>query len=283
MTEAEIRTAVRNIINEQSTDAGALLGSTNTIIDDYINDALEDVVLDLMPYMQSQFMKTKAITLVADQANYSLAETYTASTIAFVNSSSTITDSASGFVTAGFEAGMTIQASGTTHNDNTNFSIVSVAAGTLTLSSAPTDESAGTEFTLTQQDPYWMLYKVEVAVSDRSPREIEIIDPLQMQYHTLVGETEAKPNACYFRGNTLYFVKTPSTATTGYATAYLIRPESFDMGTYGPVLLPRPAHRMVVYKAAELIAISFGVSQLPYERLYERKKGRVLRVWEARY
>lgn len=54
-------------------------------------------------------------------------------TITFVNSNpDTITDSGSGFVTAGFEAGDKVKVGGSGSNDTT-YKIVSVAAGTLTL------------------------------------------------------------------------------------------------------------------------------------------------------
>jgi hypothetical protein len=73
----------------------------------------------------------------------------TADTIAFVASSGTITDSASGFVTAGFAAGQSLIVEGTSNNDGI-FTIASVVAGTITLSASDTlvDESAGTDFTL---------------------------------------------------------------------------------------------------------------------------------------
>jgi hypothetical protein len=75
---------------------------------------------------------------------------YTADTIAFVDSDpDTITDSASGFVTAGFEAGQTLIVEGTTSNDGI-YIINTVAAGLITLTAAGelAAESAGTSFTL---------------------------------------------------------------------------------------------------------------------------------------
>ena len=60
-----------------------------------------------------------------------------ASTIAFVNngaSADTITDSASGFLTAGFQAGDFVTVAGSASNDSaTGYEIATVAAGTLTL------------------------------------------------------------------------------------------------------------------------------------------------------
>jgi len=74
----------------------------------------------------------------------------TATTIAFVNSNpDTITDSGSGFVTAGFQAGQTITVTGSVSNNNT-FTIASVAAGTITLVAGDslTAESAGATVTI---------------------------------------------------------------------------------------------------------------------------------------
>lgn len=77
-------------------------------------------------------------------------KTYTADTIAFVISGTTytITDSANGFITAGFSIGDVIQVSGT-HNNNSQFKITNVAAGTLTVGEETIAESAGDNFTLT--------------------------------------------------------------------------------------------------------------------------------------
>ena len=70
MNLAALRTATRNLVNVFSTDTGATL--TDTVLDDFINDAAEQVVLDLAPYHPSVFMTTETISLVADQAPYAL-------------------------------------------------------------------------------------------------------------------------------------------------------------------------------------------------------------------
>ncbi len=86
----------------------------------------------------------------ADTIVYSSIPAITASTIAFVASSKTITDSGNGFVSAGFVAGMAIKISGTASN-NKNVTILTVSAGTITLIATDTlvNESAGSPFTLT--------------------------------------------------------------------------------------------------------------------------------------
>jgi len=76
----------------------------------------------------------------------------TATTIAFVEgggSADTITDSGSGFVTAGFAAGQTLIVEGTVSNDGI-YLIDTVVAGTITLTTAfdLVAESAGSSFTL---------------------------------------------------------------------------------------------------------------------------------------
>jgi hypothetical protein len=79
-------------------------------------------------------------------------EHYTADTIAFVDgdpAADTITDSANGFVTAGFAAGQVLIVEGTVNNDGI-YIIDSVAAGTITLTAAGAlaAEGSGTDFTL---------------------------------------------------------------------------------------------------------------------------------------
>jgi hypothetical protein len=70
---------------------------------------------------------------ILDEGSASNGAEYTASTIAFVDSNpDTITDSANGFVTAGFRRGQEITISGSTSNDGT-YRIKSVVAGTITL------------------------------------------------------------------------------------------------------------------------------------------------------
>lgn len=73
-------------------------------------------------------------------------------TFAFTNTDpDTITDSDSGFVTAGFEAGHDILVEGSESNDG-EYSVSTVAAGTLTLDSAEelTTEAAGENVTITR-------------------------------------------------------------------------------------------------------------------------------------
>ena len=72
MTRAEIRTAVQNLIRDYYGTTGTWLGVDATITDDFLNDALEEVVLDLMPYMPGKFGGNETISLTADEPDYTL-------------------------------------------------------------------------------------------------------------------------------------------------------------------------------------------------------------------
>ena len=75
MTKSEIYSAVRNILNEQSEDAGALLKGESNLAD-FVNDATEQVVLDLLPDMPRQFCRTELVSLVANDEDYTLANEF---------------------------------------------------------------------------------------------------------------------------------------------------------------------------------------------------------------
>ena len=72
MTKAEIRSAIRTLLQEAATDAGSLLPSGDVAIDIYIDWAAEQVVLDLVTYMQEVFLKTENISLAANTATNTL-------------------------------------------------------------------------------------------------------------------------------------------------------------------------------------------------------------------
>lgn len=76
-------------------------------------------------------------------------------TISFAISPSRILDSGNGFVTGQFAAGMKVKVLGSVSNDATTFTIDTggVAAGVLTLTGAPTPESAGPMVTVYQAGP----------------------------------------------------------------------------------------------------------------------------------
>jgi len=96
---------------------------------------------------------------IAGATTLKLQGSYTASTIAFSENGSvpdTITDSANGFLDAGFAPGDTISVSGTANN-NRKFTIGSVDAGTITLvpDDQVTTEAAGASVLIHNGFPTW--------------------------------------------------------------------------------------------------------------------------------
>ncbi len=72
MTEAQIRTAIQTLVRDTYGLAGTWLGANATILDDFIDDALEEVVLDLMIFMRGKFAGEETIDLEADEPDYTL-------------------------------------------------------------------------------------------------------------------------------------------------------------------------------------------------------------------
>ena len=70
MTLAELQTATRNLCNVFSADTGATL--TDTVLDDLLNDAAEQVVLDLAPYFPDIFATLEQVNLVTGDNDYTL-------------------------------------------------------------------------------------------------------------------------------------------------------------------------------------------------------------------
>lgn len=72
---------------------------------------------------------------------------YTAATIAFASVGSQITDSANGFIAAGFQVGQTFSVTGSVHNDG-QYAIVSVSAGSMVVAQPLTNETLGASIVL---------------------------------------------------------------------------------------------------------------------------------------
>jgi hypothetical protein len=130
---------------------------------------------------------------------------------------------------------------------------------------------------------FWQVYKITRNITSESPREINIIDPLDEPYYMETAETDTEPTACYFMGDTLYWVPIPSTAYTSYAKAWLVRPEAVTVDTAGPAYIPAVAHRLIAYQAAALVAIMLEKDPSPFTQLYARRFGKVAEVWAARH
>jgi hypothetical protein len=204
MTKAQILQAVRDIVNEQSTDAGALLDDAANLLG-FVDDAIEQVVMDLIPVMPMEFLASEFVSLVAADVDYDL-----------------------------------------------------------------TGE-------------YWRIYKVEKYVAGQNPTEIDILDPLNLQYATQIGESVDEPHSCYIIGKTLYPVPIPAASKTNYFRVWGIRPEATTLPDLGPTYIPRPAHRLIVYWAAGIIATILGGKPESFQKLYQYRLGKVRELYAGKF
>jgi len=75
MTRAEITEEVKNLITSVANTSNVQLdGSFNYM--GFINDAMEQVMLELVPVMPGQFLTSENVTLIANQANYTLTNAF---------------------------------------------------------------------------------------------------------------------------------------------------------------------------------------------------------------
>jgi hypothetical protein len=125
--------------NTKITDARVYLDLVNFIAPDTANDA--EAGFQVVKCEPGEAQKNGTYPYAGEMVVNGLYCYFTAHiedgalpTMAFT--ANTITDSASGFVTAGFEAGQTIIVEGSTSNDGT-YLIDTVAAGTITLAGSP--------------------------------------------------------------------------------------------------------------------------------------------------
>ena len=191
--------------------------------------------------------------------------TYTSDTIAFVDSDpDTITDSDSGFLTAGFAAGMTIIISGAGEdgNNDTFHNVATVAAGTITLASsaALTAESAGEDITIRApmvalpSDYNRGLFLVS---SGSQHREIPIITSHHelLRAYPLLDET-GDVSFVAMKGDWLYYNPVPSTAET-LTLHYYRDPSDMSESTDEPDGIPSylQDRLLVNYAAKEIYAL----------------------------
>jgi hypothetical protein len=115
------------------------------------NTAKDTMIAALLPIVEDNIRKYCRNDFLHNYKNRYNDEFYLcASTIAFVASSKTITDSGSGLLTAGFISGQTVHITGSKYNDGVYY-VTTAVAGTLTLDSAETlvEETAGNAVTIT--------------------------------------------------------------------------------------------------------------------------------------
>jgi len=197
MTRAELITSLRNIVNELSTDAGAFLSDTGNVLD-FLADAAEIVVLDLVEFMPESFLGSEDISLTAGTSEYSLTSDWIQIYCILKNSNSEI------------------------------------------------------------------------------PKPIPYLDNVADLYtKTYVGEKADDPECWYLKGRKIVFSPTPSKNSANYASAWIVKPESASMGENGPTMIPRHAHRLIVYMAAILVGTALGANTARFESLYNYRLKKV--------
>jgi len=75
MTKAQILQGIRDLINEQSGDAGALLSDTGNLLG-FMDDAVEQVVLDLLDAYPNELLAYEDVSMVANTKTYVLTKTW---------------------------------------------------------------------------------------------------------------------------------------------------------------------------------------------------------------
>jgi len=75
MTKAQILQAIRDLVNEQSVDAGTLLSDTGNLLG-FVEDAVEQVVLDLVDVYPNELLTYEDVSMVANTKTYTLTKEF---------------------------------------------------------------------------------------------------------------------------------------------------------------------------------------------------------------
>lgn len=105
--------------------------------------------------------------------------------------------------------------------------------------------------------------------TSEAPTPINHVDIQNVLNYMYVGETAEEPEAWYLKGTQINFVPTPSVAKTNYARAWIVAPEAATIATAGPTMIPRIAHRLVVYMACILVGKALEASVSSFTALYQ--------------
>jgi hypothetical protein len=204
MTKAQILQGIRDLVNEQSTDAGTLLSDTGNLLG-FLDDAVEQVVLDLLDAFPNELLTYEDVNMVAGTKTYALTKTF------------------------------------------------------------------------------WRILKIEKTVTGENPTEMDHIDPLSRQYVETHGETIDKPFAADIINGVLWVMPTPAAAIANYIRVWGIQPETTVMANGGPAYLPRETHRLIVYWAANLVAVMIGAKPQPFLALYQNRLQMIQKNQRAKF
>lgn len=209
MTKAAILQAVRDLVNETSGAAGALLSDVGNLLG-FVEDAVEQVVLDLVDTYPNELLTYKDVSMLAGVKTYA-------------------------------------------------------------LSAAPAVE-------------FWQILKISKTVAGENETEMDVIDPLSLQYAETHDETNARPYGANIINGTLYVYPTPSEAITDYIRIWGIRPEAVAMpDPTGPAYLPRMTHRLIVFWAASLVATMIGANPDKFILLYSNRLEKIKSMQKGKF
>lgn len=121
----------------------------------------------------------------------------------------------------------------------------------------------------------WTLNRNE---NGHNPTPIDFVDTPDIMDHMYVGETHADPSGWYLKGTQINFVPTPSENKTAGVKAWIITAESAKIADTGPTMIPRVAHRLVVYMACILIGTALEANTGNFQALYKYRLDRVKRI-----
>jgi hypothetical protein len=108
---------------------------------------------------------------------------------------------------------------------------------------------------------FWQVLKICKTVAGETETEMDIIDPLSQQYAETHDETNDKPFAANIINGILYVFPTPASDITNYIRVWGVQAETITMSENGPMFIPRPAHRLICFWAAYLVATMFGATR----------------------
>ena len=136
------------------------------------------------------------------------------------------------------------------------------------------------EYGLTKE--YAQIWDMKRMVDGWASETITYLDRTDDRIATYIGETAEHPKAYTLKGDTIIFLPTPSTAKTDYARCWIVELEATTIAAGGPAMLPRLAHRLIVFRAGVIIRESNGKSASVIENLYQFNAKQVKRLLMAR-
>ncbi len=270
VTLAEIRSAVRNYIREQSAETGALFAADNTLLDFFINAACKIVVMDLARNAPENFLASEDVSLPLSAGGLKTLEIYAAGA-GYTNGDQVLTIGGTG---TGGKIHATISVGGLTAIN----SIISVGSGYTVATQVPTTGGGGTGAkvnitAICNASPavtlaatwlqIWQIFKT----SDMTPIPYVPWSP-EVMARGLATTAASAPTYWTMLGRVLYFFPIISAALSTYASVYYIATEADPIAAGGPTLIPAVAHQLIPLMATIEIYAMLEADNTRYVELY---------------